>query len=61
MSERGSSVNVKRISNEDPKAVYGYALSPRRISSDCRRSVSLSDRDLDRKLDPEAVFAAEQL
>src|SRR5207248_3694294 len=32
------------------KTVYGYALSPRRISSDCWRSVGLSGWDLDRKL-----------
>ena len=34
----------------DPKAVYGYALSPRRISSDRRRSIGVSCRNLDRKL-----------
>src|SRR4029077_10995472 len=34
----------------DPKAIYGYAVSPRRISSDCWRSVGLSGWGLDRQL-----------
>jgi len=34
----------------DPKTVYGYALSSRRSSSDCWRSVGFFGRDLDRKL-----------